>query len=257
MSTAVAETCKIALVTGANRGIGFEVTRKLVRKNVHVVLGCRSVEFAGEAVRKLREEVPECSVDTVEMDTSSEKSMTAAVESVVAKYGRIDVLVNNAAILYNPDATVLQISIEDTLDHIKVNALGPLKMIQLVLPVMLKNNYGRIVNVSSISGSIDNLLNVQKYREFPETSYRISKSVLNHVTALVEDWLRPGGIRGAQTRPNILVNSVCPGWARTRMGGETAELDPADAAEVPAKLALSPDDGPTGKFFRGDGYLGW
>jgi len=152
------------------------------------------------------------------------------------------------------DASAVQI-----LEHIKVNALGPMRTIQLVLPQMLKNNYGRIVNISSTQGSIGNLLEIQKYRMYPETDYRISKGTLNFVTALFEDYLRPNGIRPSSDgpRPNILINSTCPGWAKTRMGGPNAEISVEESIDTPVWLATLPDDGPTGKYFRERKEIPW
>jgi len=253
------EQKKIALVTGANRGIGYEISKALASKGILVILGCRSEDYAKEAIQLVKEQVPNSSLDYCIIDISDEKSMENATKLILEKYGHIDILVNNAGILNNGNSTIMDITITETLEHIKVNALGPMKLCQLFLPVMIKRNYGRIVNVSSISGSIGNLLVDQKYRPFPESDYRISKATLNMVTSLFEDYIRPNGVRpnSAEPRPNILINSVCPGFCRTRMGGPTGELSAEEGAEMAVYLATLLDDGPSGKFFRGKEELAW
>jgi len=238
----MAET-RIALVTGANRGIGLEIVKQLSRGGLVAVLASRDVEKGREAGSKLASEGLEPPV--VALDVSDEASIRAAVDEVMNLFGRIDVLVNNAGILKEgqspEDSKVLDLSSQLALETYDTNALGPLRLMQAVLPIMQKGEYGRIVNVSSGAGQL-----AEMGAGYP--AYRMSKAALNALTRITAAELGPTPIK---------VNAMCPGWVRTDMGGPNATRSVQQGAETAIWLATLPDTGPTGGFFRDKAPIAW
>ncbi len=238
---------KVALVTGANRGIGFEAARQLARSGFEVILTSRDVRKGEAAAARLRDE----KLDVVfhPLDVTSEESVRTAVAFTRERFGRLDVLVNNAGVLLDSgwdDGDPAKISAFnarlDTLRNtLEVNTLGAFRMIQECVPLMVKNGYGRVINVSSGMGQLSEMSS-----GYP--GYRISKAALNAVTRIFASELRGS---------NILVNSVSPGWVRTDMGGEEADRSPEEGVRGILHLAQLPDGGPTGKFFRDQDVLDW
>lgn len=238
---------RVALVTGANRGIGFEIARQLAHKEITLLLGARDAESGLEAKERLT--ARQLDVHLVSIDVSDQTSIQAAIGKIGDTFGRLDVLVNNAGILIDGQTRILELSLSLFQNTLETNALGPLLLSQACVPLMKKNGYGRIVNVSSTLGSLNDIINPDSsYTEIQAPAYRLSKTVLNGLTVLLAKELRG---------TNILVNAVCPGWVRTRMGGDEAPVAPADAAETPVWLATLPDDGPTGGFFRQRRPIPW
>ena len=172
-------------------------------------------------------------------------SVEKGIADVVSRLGRVDVLVNNAGVLLDgPEAnsaSVLDVPVERMLASFRTNTVGALLTMQQVLPVMRKNGYGRIVNISSRAGQLEELR-----RGFP--SYRISKTALNSLTRVAA---------AEFAGENIKINVMCPGWVRTGMGGAHAPLSVAEGAETAVWLATLADDGPTGRFFRQKQSLSW
>jgi NAD(P)-dependent dehydrogenase (short-subunit alcohol dehydrogenase family) len=238
----MAET-RIALVTGANRGIGLEVVRQLARAGLVAVVGSRDVGKGREAAAKLASEGVEAPV--VALDVTDGDSVCAAVDEIMRLFGRIDVLVNNAGILkegQTPDVSkVLQLSPALALETYDTNTLGPMRTIQAVVPIMEKGSYGRIVNVSSGAGQL-----AEMGSGFP--AYRMSKAALNALTRITAAELGPSPIK---------VNAMCPGWVRTDMGGPNATRSVEQGAETAIWLATLPDSGPTGGFFRDRKPIAW
>ena len=238
----MAET-RIALVTGANRGIGLEIVRQLSRVGLMAVLGSRDVAKGREAAAKLASEGLEPPV--VALDVTDEGSIRAAVDEVMSLFGRIDVLVNNAGILQEgqtPDVSkVLALSPSLALETYGTNTLGPLRMIQAVVPIMLKGGYGRVVNLSSGAGQL-----AEMGGGFP--AYRMSKAALNALTRITAAELGPTPVK---------VNAMCPGWVRTDMGGADATRPVEKGAETAVWLATLPEAGPTGGFFRDKSPIAW
>jgi NAD(P)-dependent dehydrogenase (short-subunit alcohol dehydrogenase family) len=238
----MAET-RIALVTGANRGIGLEIVRQLSRAGLLAVLGSRDVAKGREAAAKLAAEGLEPPV--VGLDVTDEDSVRAAVDEVLSLFGRIDVLVNNAGILkegQTPDVSkVLELSSAVALQTYKTNTIGPLRMIQAVVPIMQKGGYGRVVNLSSGAGQL-----AEMGSGYP--AYRMSKAALNALTRVTAAELGPTPIK---------VNAMCPGWVRTDMGGPNAARSVEQGAETAVWLATLPDTGPTGGFFRDKAPIAW
>ncbi len=238
----MAET-RIALVTGANRGIGFEIVRQLERLGVVTVLSARDPVKAQAAADKLLSEGIE--VGVVPIDVDSDESCAAGLRQVEDLFGgRLDILVNNAGIMQDGPSTgttAMNVSIETIAHTFNTNVLGPLRLIQRAIPLMQKNNYGRIVNMSSALGQL-----AEMGGNWP--AYRLSKASINVLTRVFAAEIGPG---------NIKINSMHPGWVQTEMGGANAERPVDQGAETAVWLATLPDDGPTGGFFKDKKPMAW
>jgi len=216
----------VALVTGANRGIGLGVVRQLVARGVVTVAGSRDLARGRAATHDLP-------VDVVALDVTDDESVAAAVELVRERHGRLDVLVNNAAIHYDTGQRASTADISVVHEALETNVVGAWRMAKAAIPLMRAAGGGRIVNVSSESGSLANM-------GADTPAYAVSKAALNALTRVLAAELR---------RDRILVNSVCPGWVATDMGGPGGRPVAEGAASVLWAVDLS-DDGPTGGFFR-------
>jgi NAD(P)-dependent dehydrogenase (short-subunit alcohol dehydrogenase family) len=230
---------KIALVTGANRGIGFEVCRQLAERTFVVLLTARNAAKAMSAARKIRDGGI---VEGYAMDVADAASIQKAAAEIANRYGYLDVLVNNAGINYDTWQTVESADINNVvMETITTNLLGPWRVCQAFLPLLRRSRAGRIVNVSSESGSLAGM------RAGPP-AYQVTKAALNALTRTLAGELR-------NTR--ILVNAVCPGWVATDMGGKGAPRSVSDGAAGIVWAATLADDGPTGGFFRDGKELRW
>lgn len=227
---------KTALITGANRGIGLAIAWGLARKGLRVVMGCRTLAEGEAAAIALGE--AELDVRPLELDVASPDSVRAALAELERDGLHIDVLVNNAGIYRKGD--VLGSSLDDVRDSMAVHLYGPLLLVQGLVPAMQERGYGRVVNLSSGYGSFASGL----HGDLP---YAVSKAALNVLTVKL----------AAEVGDEIKVNAVCPGWVRTRMGGENADRAVEEGAETPVWLATLPDDGPTGGFFRDRQPIPW
>lgn len=234
---------RTALVSGANRGIGFEIVRQLARLGVLAVIGSRDPKDGLAAAEKLQSEGLD--VPVVALDVDREGSAAEAVAEVKRLYGRLDVLVNNAAILIDSPggfkASLFDLTGDIARRTFETNLLGPLRLIQAAAPLMRAQGYGRIVNVSSSAGQL-----AEMGSGYP--AYRMSKTALNALTRIAAAELSEG---------NIKVNAMCPGWVRTEMGGANADRSPEQGADTAVWLATLPDDGPTGGFFRDRKPIAW
>ena len=229
---------KTALVTGGNRGIGFEVCRQLAARGFAVLLTARDAEKSRAAAAKLKSVGR---VEPVVLDVANASSIEKAAAEVSSRYDCLDVLINNAGINYDTWETVENAEIDGTvIETIRTNLLGPWRMCQAFLPLLRKSRAGRIVNVSSESGSLANM-------GAGPPAYQITKAALNALTRTLA-----GELRGT----SILVNAVCPGWVATDMGG-TGGRPVADGASGILWAATLPDNGPTGGFFRDGKPLPW
>jgi NAD(P)-dependent dehydrogenase (short-subunit alcohol dehydrogenase family) len=225
----------VALVTGGNRGIGLEVCRQLAERGFAVVLGSRDTARGERVAAGLDGEVV-----SRELDVASHSSVTAAASWVEARFGRLDVLVNNAAILYDTDQLGASVDLGVVHRGLETNLFGAWRTVQALLPLLRKSEHGRIVNVSSGGGSLASMGG-------GTPTYSVSKAALNALTRVLAGELRSDG---------ILVNSVCPGWTATDMGGSGGRPVRDGAASV-VWAATLPDDGPTGGFFRDGRELPW
>ena len=234
-------------MTGGNRGIGFEIARQLARKGLTVILGARDEQKGMNAHKQLTAEGLD--VHFTYLDIADTTSIMAAVGRIEDSFKRLDVLINNAGIMIDSETTVLELPMTLLQNTLETNAFGPLLLSQGCVPIMKKHQYGRIVNISSTLGSLNDIVNPDShYNELQSPAYRLSKTMLNGITALLAKELR---------NDNILVNAVCPGWVRTDLGGPQAPVSPEQAAETPVWLATLADNGPTGGFFREQQPIPW
>jgi NAD(P)-dependent dehydrogenase (short-subunit alcohol dehydrogenase family) len=229
---------QLALVTGANRGIGFEVCRQLAMRGFVVLLTARDTAKAQAAADALSSAGR---VEPFVLDVADASSIARAAADVTDKFGYLDVLINNAAIHYDTWETAENADIDGTvMEAITTNLLGPWRMLQAFLPLLRKSRAARIVNVSSESGSLAEM-------GAGPPAYQVTKAGLNALTRT---------IAGELHRSRILVNAVCPGWVATDMGGSGGRPVPDGAAGI-VWAATLPDDGPTGGFFRDGKPLPW
>ena len=239
----MAKKKRIALVTGANKGIGFEVARDLARKGFHVFLGARDTETGEAAAEKLRGEASGRSGVTVtflKIDVSKPDSIRSAAEEFSRKSDRLDTLVNNAGILLDDDKDVLTITPEIFETTLRTNTLGALLVSQAFVPFLKKSDAPRIVNVSSGGGQLAD------GADGWAPAYCISKTALNGVT-----------VQLVAALPKFAVNSVCPGWVRTDMGGSNATRSIAEGASGIVWLAADAPQSETGKFWRDRKVIPW
>lgn len=223
----------VSLVTGANRGIGREVCRQLAARGHDVVLTARSAEAAAEAARAL-------GAEPLQLDVTAPPSVAAAARWIGDRYGKLDILVNNAAITYDTWQRAIDADLAVVREAAETNLYGPWLMVQRFLPLLRASEHPRIVNVSSEAASLASM-------GAGTPAYTASKTALNALTRMLAAELR--GHR-------ILVNSVCPGWVATDMGGPGGR-PVADGAASVVWAATLPDSGPTGGFFRDGRALPW
>jgi NAD(P)-dependent dehydrogenase (short-subunit alcohol dehydrogenase family) len=238
---------KVALVTGANKGIGFEIARQLARRGIMALMGARDAARGEAAVERLKQEgLPAW---PLVIDVTDPAGIAAASARVDSTFGRLDILVNNAGILVDFGVSIADLSAEALQRTLSTNTIGPLLVCQAFLPLMKRNGYGRIVNIASTLGSLTEMADpASPYAVSHSPAYRLSKAALNAVTGLLAIHLRGS---------NILVNSACPGWVRTDLGGPQAPLSPEEGADTPVWLATLPDGGPNGGFFRERRSVPW
>ena len=223
---------QIVLVTGANRGIGLAVVKKFLKLGHHVILSSRNKNDGVAETEKLGKEFP--AITYHQLDVTKQKSIDQIFDYIVDRFGRLDVLINNAAINYDSWHSASEADIDDVNQTLDTNLIGPWRMCKKFIPLMKKNEYGRIVNVSSGAGAIEGM-------KGGTPGYSISKTALNVLTIKLAHELDDTG---------ILINAVCPGWVRTKMGGSEAPRSVEQGAETIVWAGLLPDDGPQGKFFR-------
>lgn len=228
---------RIALVTGANRGIGKQVSIDLAKQGIYVLIGARN---PGEAEDTLAAVKAVGKGEILSLDVSKEQSISEALDTITGSFGKLDILVNNAGIFADP-GSFFDTTSEDLHRTLLVNLYGPLRMIQVFLPMMIQNNFGRIVNVSSGMGQLSDMGG-----GYP--AYRISKTAINALTNVASF---------EAVGKNIKINSVCPGWVKTDMGGASATRPVEKGAETIVWAATLPDNGPTGKFFRDKKEIPW
>ena len=224
---------KIILITGATRGIGFAAARLLKSRGATVVMGSRDRERAESAAGRL-------GCDFVQLDITDQGSVDDAVASINERHGGLDVLVNNGAILLDHYASLLDLKLEVLRETLETNLIGTLRVTQAFVPLLEQSFDPRIINLSSGAGQLDG--EPQPWAP----AYSISKTALNMLTQQLTAAL-----------PKIMVNSMCPGWCRTEMGGEEAPLTPDQGADTLVWLALDAPRALRGKFIKERSVISW
>nr|WP_315396126.1 SDR family oxidoreductase [uncultured Sphingobacterium sp.] len=241
---------KIALVTGANKGIGFETVRQLADQNIKVLIGARNEQEGKNAERVLRGE--SLDVTFVKLDISDSQDIENIKAYIETEYGRLDILINNAAVFLdsawfgnNVESVPMKI-IRDTFD---INYFGTVELTQALLPLIKKSDAGRIVNITSLSGSFGVHLDENHWLyQLKPYAYSASKTALNQFTVFLANALK---------ETNVKVNAASPGWVKTSIGSDQAPLTTEEGAKTGVALALIDENGPTGTFTQAGESLPW
>ncbi len=234
---------KVAIVTGASRGLGHATSEALARMGYKVIMAMRNPEKAQADINKLK--MKDLDVTAMKLDVANEKSIENFVNEFKREVGALNVLVNNAGIFIDDEDggndDVFKTKSSTIQKTFTTNTLGPFLLIQKLIPMMINDDYGRIVNISSGMGQLNDMN--QAY-----AAYRISKTALNVVTRVFSEETKG---------TDVLVNSVCPGWVQTDMGGKGANRTVEQGIKGIVWAATLPKGGPTGGFFRDGERLAW
>ncbi|MFZ2279099.1 MAG: SDR family NAD(P)-dependent oxidoreductase [Prosthecobacter sp.] len=225
----------VILITGATRGIGFAAARQLAARGAKVIIASRDGKRAAEAAVLVGDGA--CGVA---LDITDQASVEAAVKQIEQQFGRLDVLANNSAILLDHYQSLLQLKPEMLLETLNTNVVGTLRACQAFAPLLAKSSAPRIINVSSGAGQLDG--EPQSWAP----AYCISKTALNMLTQQLTAAL-----------PDVMVNSMCPGWCRTEMGGSEAPRTPDEGADTLTWLALDAPHALRGKFVKDRAVISW
>ncbi len=242
---------KVALISGANKGIGFETARQLGQLGMIVLLGSRDRAKGEQAAEKLRSEGID--VRGVKLDVVAAEDIAAVAETIEREFGKLDVLINNAGIMVDSgdmmSNNVTTVTPEELRTTFDTNFFAVVAITQALLPLIRKSEAGRIVNVSSILGS--NTLHASPNSPIYNAklfAYDASKTALNSFTVHLAHALRDTKIK---------VNSAHPGWVKTEMGTESATMEIVDGAKTEVDLATLPEDGPHGSYIHLGKTLPW
>jgi len=227
---------RVALVSGGNRGIGLEVCRQLGERGYTVVMGSRDGEKGRIAAEGLEWNVIPQQLDVA--DAGSVDRMAAFIEE---EFGQLDTLVNNAGISNDEGQRGVDADLDRVKESLEANLFGAWRLCEMAIPLMRRNGYGRIVNVSTGLAALEDMGG-------GSPGYRVSKTALNALTRILASELRGSG---------ILVNAVNPGWVQTDMGGSSATRSVEEGAEALVWAATLPNSGPTGGFFQDRGPVPW
>lgn len=245
----MSETQKIALVTGANKGIGFDIARQLGSQGITILVGARDRARGEEAAAKLRAEA--IAATAVQLDVTDQETVNAAAAFISQAYKKLDILVNNAGISTREGNTLpSELSIEDLRKTYDTNVFGVFAVTKAMLPLLRRAEAGRIVNLSSEMGSLSINSDPTSFAAHTPAllAYNSSKTALNALTVFFAKELRETPIK---------VNSVSPGYVATDLNGHSGFLTPEQAAKVPVAYATLAADGPTGGFFGANGAVAW
>jgi len=246
MSDASSTSQPIALVTGANKGIGYEIARGLGAAGATVLLGCRSTDRGRKAEEALRAEGIQA--EALQLDVTDPDAVRAAASLIERRFGHLDILVNNAGVNLEAGAKPSATDLAAVRRLYDVNVFGTMAVTQAMLPLLFKSKQGRIVNMSSGLGSLAGASDPKQRARRPLLlGYCSSKSAINSITVQFANELRETPIK---------VNAACPGLCDTDLSGHRGR--PArEGAVTPIRLAMLPDNGPTGGFFDDDGAMRW
>lgn len=241
------ENKKIALVTGANKGIGLEIARQLAQAGLVVLMGARSLRRGQNAADDLAE--AGLAVEAVEIDLNDEPKIVSAAERIAGKYGRLDVLVNNAGIVDADDGPPSVATTAAARRLMETNFLGTLAVTQAMLPLLRRSRAGRVVNISTTLGSLAiNGDPTSPYYDARLIGYNASKAALNMLTVQLAAELKD---------TSIVVNSVAPGYVKTDLTGGNGFMTPAEGARLPVEYALLGPDAVSGSFVEPQGDAPW
>lgn len=225
----------IILITGATRGIGFAAAGQLVARGAQVIIGSRDGQRAAEAAAQVGS-----GTTGVALDITNQASVDAAVKEITQQFGRLDVLANNSAILLDHYQSLLDLKPEVLLETLNTNVVGTLRVSQAFAPLLARSSAPRIINVSSGAGSLSGVSQAWA------PAYCISKTAMNMLTQQLSIAL-----------PEVMVNSMCPGWCRTEMGGINAPRSPGEGADTLTWLALEAPHDLRGKFIKDRAVIPW
>jgi NAD(P)-dependent dehydrogenase (short-subunit alcohol dehydrogenase family) len=228
----------VVVVTGGNRGIGFEICRQLAARGARVMLTARSPAHGAAAVKKLAAQ--KLAAECQPLDVTNGDQIGALRDVLKDTWGRLDVLINNAGIIAKGEAPALEVDLATVRTTLETNALGPLHLSQALVPLLRQAASPRIINMSSGMGALTDM-------DGGYAAYRMSKTALNAVTAIL----------AAELRGAVAVNAVCPGWVKTDMGGANAEREVTEGADTAVWLALDAPQSLTGKFLRDRKVIAW
>lgn len=238
---------KVALVTGANKGIGFEIARQLGKQGITVLVGARSADRGKEAVQKLRKEGYEA--HQILIDVTDEVSIGKAAATIADTYGHLDILINNAGISRERGQTPSETSVLTIKETFETNVFGVVAVTNAMLPLLRRSEAGRIVNLSSSMGSLTFAADPNsQYAKLILLAYNSSKTALNSVTLEYAKELRGTPIK---------INAVSPGYVATDLNQHKGYLTPEQGAAAPVRLALINNDGPSGTFQDMNGETPW
>jgi NAD(P)-dependent dehydrogenase (short-subunit alcohol dehydrogenase family) len=240
---------KIALITGANKGIGLETARQLAEQNIIVLIGARDLKKGEPAAKQLRDE--DFEAHPIQIDVDDTESIGKAAAQVERDYGRLDILINNAGVMLDdPKKKVSEQSLEIWRQTFDTNLFGLIATTQAFLPLLRKSEAGRIVNLSSILGSITYHATpgAPTYDFKVAPAYDVSKAAVNAYTVHLAYELKDSKIK---------VNAAHPGWVKTDMGGEGANMEIVDGAKTSVALATIDENGPNGAYLHMGQPLPW
>lgn len=238
---------RIALITGANKGIGFEIARQLGKQGVRVLLGARDPTLGEAAAATLKADGAD--VQSIRIDLNNPATIEAAATFIDTGYGRLDILVNNAGITDRADGPPSRASIDAVRRVFETNLFGTLRVTQAMLPLLRKSSSARIVNLSSGLGSLTHNSNpAWEFAHVKPLGYNASKAALNMLTVQLAAELKDTGIK---------VNSADPGFTATDLNDHRGYQTVEQGAAAAIRLALLPDSGPTGGFFSADQAEPW
>lgn len=229
---------KIALVTGTNRGIGLEISRQLATKGITVIMTARNMLAGRPRVNEFRQQWKH--VWYHQLDVTDENSIQDAYEYMNNRWGKLDILINNAGIFLDDGKSFFDLDLDSMRSTMETNLYGPMKLVQVMLPLLKKSDDARIINVSSTMGQFSALGE-------RSCAYRISKTALNAMTVILAAEISAYGIK---------VNSVHPGWVRTDMGGANATKSIEEGADTAVWVATA-DEIPNGRFIADRKVIDW
>lgn len=238
---------RVALITGANRGLGFEISRQLGRMGITVIAAARNGADAGSTLDRLKHEGIDA--HSVILDVTESAAVEALPTLLDDRFGGLDILVNNAGVMMDSGVKPSELETEIIRATFEINVFGAFAATRALLPLIRKSDFGRIVNMSSSLGSLSRTGDpTSQYYGVTSPAYQASKAALNALTVLFAKELKDTGVK---------INAACPGWVRTSLGTERAPLSVEEGADTPVWLATLPADGPTGGFFNSRKPVPW